>query len=191
MANFNEAYSLVIRHEGGYANDPNDLGGETYRGISRKYNPTWAGWQIVDKVKSERPIKTNEVINEVNLKVLVKQLYKQKYWDRVYGDRIKSQEVANIFFDFFVMTMRGSVKTMQAALNKTGKKVAIDGAMGPNTLAAINSADPASLHNWFKLLRADYHRKRVEKDPSQAKFLKGWLARAFAFEDLKKKVSQA
>jgi lysozyme family protein len=188
MASFDKAYSLVIRHEGGYVNDPDDKGGETYRGISRRYNPTWPGWQIIDRIKQTRPIKFNEIINEVNLKVLVKQLYKANYWDRIKGDQIRSQEVANIFFDFYVMTMQGAVTTMQKALVSQGKRISVDGAFGAQTLAAINAADPASLHDTFKLLRAEYHKRRVERDPSQAKFLKGWLARAWGFEDLKKKV---
>mgnify|MGYP002957326922 CR=1 FL=1 len=39
MANFNEEFKKVILVEGGYVNDPDDAGGETYLGISRRYNP--------------------------------------------------------------------------------------------------------------------------------------------------------
>jgi lysozyme family protein len=35
MADFKQAYQLVLQNEGGYVNDPNDPGGETYKGVAR------------------------------------------------------------------------------------------------------------------------------------------------------------
>ena len=43
MANFDEAFALTMKSEGGYANNPNDTGGETYKGVSRKNHPKWNG----------------------------------------------------------------------------------------------------------------------------------------------------
>ena len=34
LTTFNEIIEVVIKHEGGYVNDPNDLGGETNFGIT-------------------------------------------------------------------------------------------------------------------------------------------------------------
>ena len=48
MANFNEEFKKVILVEGGYVNDPDDAGGETYLGISRRYNPNSKIWNIID-----------------------------------------------------------------------------------------------------------------------------------------------
>ena len=39
MANFDEEFNRIIFVEGGYVNDKDDAGGETYLGISRKANP--------------------------------------------------------------------------------------------------------------------------------------------------------
>ena len=50
---------MVLKHEGGYANVSGDLGGETYRGISRKNFPSWNGWEIVDEKK---PLKYNQIL---------------------------------------------------------------------------------------------------------------------------------
>lgn len=47
--NFLKSYDILIKHEGGYVNDPDDKGGETYKGIARKFNPDWKGWKIIDK----------------------------------------------------------------------------------------------------------------------------------------------
>ena len=53
MSYFLDAYSITLQHEGGYGNDPDDVGGETYKGISRVYNPSWKGWGLIDDYKSE------------------------------------------------------------------------------------------------------------------------------------------
>ena len=37
MAEFETAYYLTNKIEGGYANDQDDKGGETYRGIARNF----------------------------------------------------------------------------------------------------------------------------------------------------------
>lgn len=53
---FQETYQTVIKpHEGLYANNPKDTGGETYEGIARKKIPNWSGWKLVDQVKSQLP----------------------------------------------------------------------------------------------------------------------------------------
>lgn len=51
MANFEIAYNLTAAAEGGYSNNPNDRGGETWRGIARKRHPMWIGWAIVDSIR--------------------------------------------------------------------------------------------------------------------------------------------
>ena len=53
--NFDKALEILLANEGQYANDKEDLGGETYCGISRKFNPSWAGWQIIDKANNLYP----------------------------------------------------------------------------------------------------------------------------------------
>lgn len=54
MADFDKAYFRTCKFEGGYANDKNDSGGETYKGISRVHNPKWGGWKIIDSYKKKK-----------------------------------------------------------------------------------------------------------------------------------------
>lgn len=51
MAEFNLALKRMLGHEGGYSNDPDDLGKETYKGISRANHKNWSGWTQIDKYK--------------------------------------------------------------------------------------------------------------------------------------------
>lgn len=104
MAKFDIEFDKVIKAEGGYINDPDDNGGETYLGISRKFNPQWRGWVYIDEVKKENKnvsntkltslLKANDRITE-----LAKSLYKNMYWDILELDDIPSQDIAHELFD--------------------------------------------------------------------------------------------
>ena len=48
MAKFSISLQKTLAHEGFYSNDPDDLGKETYKGISRIFHPKWNGWTIID-----------------------------------------------------------------------------------------------------------------------------------------------
>ena len=50
---FQEAFDKVVVAEGGYVNDPHDNGGETFMGISRKFNPDSVLWKYVDAEKKK------------------------------------------------------------------------------------------------------------------------------------------
>jgi lysozyme family protein len=53
MADFNIADKLRQQNEGGYANNKADNGGETFRGIARKFWGSWKGWSIIDGIKKQ------------------------------------------------------------------------------------------------------------------------------------------
>ena len=102
MADFNKAFDLIIFHEGGYVNDKDDVGGETYMGISRRAHPNALIWDIIDKVTSKykdvseinRCLKANTELND-----LVKSIYKSDYWAPFNLNKEKSQRLANQIFD--------------------------------------------------------------------------------------------
>ena len=101
MASFDKAYKRVQQVEGGYVFDPDDRGGETYKGISRKAHPNSEIWNIIDNVKKEHGTKEiNSILNynEV-LQKLIRNIYKTEYWDVFELDNLKSQGMANEIFD--------------------------------------------------------------------------------------------
>lgn len=59
-------------------------------------------------------------------------------------------------------------------------KLEVDGVVGDKTISAINKATPEQLKAIANELEA-YYRRLVEKDPSQARFLNGWLKRTDEF----------
>ena len=100
MAKFDIEFDKLILSEGGYVDDPDDAGGETYLGISRKNNPKWIGWEVIDdeKKKGLKNI-TARLKKDVALTNSVKLLYKQNYWDIFELDDIPSQGIAHQLFD--------------------------------------------------------------------------------------------
>jgi lysozyme family protein len=180
MAAFEPAYQIVRQHEGGYANNPADAGGETYAGIARNYWPNEPIWTIVDYYKRVRGgLNTNEIIPDGGK---VEQFYRDR-WAASRAGEINSQAVANIYFDFYILHSQ-AVRAMQEVLNAMGFPVAIDNKIGPQTLNAINAADSNKLHDAYKAKRIAIHNDRVQQNPSQLVFLKGWLQRAASFPTL-------
>lgn len=181
-AAFDPAYSLLRKHEGYYVNDPEDLGKETYAGVARAIHPVWAGWAILDKYKRKvgRPLLTNEVVP--GMEEAVEQFYRSR-WSLSRAGEIVSQDVANIYFDFYILAAR-AVATMQEVLRSMGQNVDVDNNIGSQTISAINAVNPEKLYQKYKSARIEYHKDRVASGAVSAKFLPGWLKRTMDFPDL-------
>ena len=160
MAVFDLAIPTVLLHEGGYVNDPDDPGGETKYGISKRSYPD------VDI--------TDLTIDQA------KAIYQRDFWTPLLLDQVNSQPVATKVLDTAVLIGRGrAVKFLQRAVqNAGGGIVVVDGAMGPHTLAAVNSSSPDLLLSAYRQLLVTYYEGLVEEVPTDEKYLKGWLNRA-------------
>lgn len=125
MAKFIDAYKKVLNNEGIYSNDPDDAGGETYKGISRKANPNWDGWISIDAIKKSHPTTFKGIIKKTpELEKKVQDLYKDKYWDCFELDDVPSQLVAEQMFDTAVnQGQTAAIKFAQRVLDlrETGK----------------------------------------------------------------------
>ncbi len=123
MSNFAKALDVVLHHEGGYVNHPNDPGGETIYGISRRSHPdVWA---------KGRPTLED-----------AKRIYHRDYWLPIKADAMP-YPVALMVFDAAVNAgNRRAAILLQRAL-----RVTADGSIGPVTLAAANRADTRTLVN--------------------------------------------
>lgn len=185
MANFDPIYNQILTHEGYYANREGDQGGMTYAGIARNIHPNWRGWPIVDGVLVFRAgvdLPNNHYINDQLLDQYVRDFYLE-IWRKSWAGSIKNQNVAHLYFDFYVHSQK-AVREVQQVLNALGINVAIDNIPGNQTISAMNSyADPARLHDAIKDQRIKYLYE-VSKYKSNAQFLPGWLARLADFPNL-------
>ena len=60
-------------------------------------------------------------------------------------------------------------------------QVDVDGVLGPQTLAAVKGVTPDELNTLLAVSRIKMIGRIVQKNPSQLKFLSGWLNRAMEF----------
>lgn len=181
MARFEPAFKFLLRDEGGYSNNPRDKGGETYRGISRKYWPQWFGWTLIDgaRWKTDFPkiLNSNQSLNDS-----VEIFYRSKYWNPSFN-LINSQQVASKLFDEAVNMDPGAgfgwaIKCLQQAICKCGISIDIDEKFGQQTLNALNAIHPDELLKEFcSALRLRYL-GIIAEDPSQKVFENDWLKRA-------------
>lgn len=125
MAKFIDAYKKVLNNEGIYSNDPDDAGGETYKGISRRANPNWDGWISIDAIKKSHPTTFKGILKKTpELEKKVQNLYKDKYWDCFELDDVPNQLVAEQMFDTAVnQGQTAAIKFAQRVLDlrETGK----------------------------------------------------------------------
>jgi len=112
MTAFDQAFEIVIGHEGGYSNNSADPGGETKYGISaRSYPNVNIGALTLDGAKA---------------------IYQRDYWSRS-GCDLCDPGLALIVFDAAVNNGVGqAVRWLQAAVGVTAH-----GVIGPATKAAI------------------------------------------------------
>lgn len=189
MADFRAAYDILVSHEGGYAYDPLDRGGETYRGIARRFHPGWGGWKIIDAIKAEMPNDLRRALDtHAELQECVRSYYRIAYWVPIGGDAISCQQLANELFEQAVNLGVGrAVEHLQRALNalnRNGRQypdLIADGRMGPRTLEAIErylDGDPPDyLLVALNVLQGAYYLDFMRRSPDQERFARGWLAR--------------
>lgn len=173
MASFDVAIREVLKHEGGYVYITADSGGETYRGIARKFNPAWIGWGVIDDLKASRPISRGEIIK--NADPYVFDFYKKNFWQPQF-DNIRDQRAANIALDSLTLHgIAGGSLLIQQALNSLGAGLVLDRQIGPKTIQAINNS--TGFVNALITARESFVNDLVKKRPKDAVFLKGWITR--------------
>lgn len=177
MALFLNAYKRTNENEGGYVNDIDDNGGETLFGISRKFHGDdyilKAFWAELDNYKklelSDAEItqlcKNNAIICEGE-----KTFYKKEFWDKMRGDEIKNQKLAENIYDFYVNAGKNAIICLQKLLS-----LKPDGVVGDITLNAINICT-FDLNTMYVDARVKYYISL-----NQPKFEKGWINRAKSF----------
>lgn len=150
--NFNQAFDILLRHEGGFSDHPADPGGQTRYGIT-------------EAVAREAGYRGD--MRELPLDI-AKRIYRNRYWDAVRADELP-ETVRYAVFDAAVNSgPRQAIRWLQRA---AGAKD--DGIIGPKTLAAVRAADPERL-----LRRILAQRLRFMTGlPNWPTFGRGWARR--------------
>lgn len=167
---FNKFLPVILKHEGNYSNNHDDAGKETYAGISRKANPRWRGWVIIDSLKpfhhKKKLYKENEELREA-----IYELYNENYYLPLKLDSFDNEELAIQLFDFAVNAgVKQAVKTLQRIL-----QINADGLVGRQTINTAN-VTKGDLAGVYKQKRIEFYNQIALKGNNK-KFLKGWLNR--------------
>jgi len=156
ISNWDNAFKLMLKSEGGYVNNPADPGGMTNLGVTKA---TWENWVGRESDEAEMRGLTPEKVEP---------LYKKKYFDAVRGDELPAG-LDYLMFDFAVNAGAGrAIKTLQTAVGVTP-----DGGFGPMTMAAVQAVDPVELIEKFSQAKEDFYRSLT----TFSTFGKGWLNR--------------
>ena len=183
MADFNKAFETLKKLEfkdcsdALHKNEGED--GWTFMGIYQKAHPKadiWKELQKYQEIESDPKRLSQLLCNNIHALQEVKNIYRQKYWNRAKLYDVKSQKIAEEIFVFGVNA--GIERAIKLAQKIVGVKA--DGIVGPKTLAALNSYNDKLFDIVFDAGEAEYYESLVRAKKKYAKFENGWLNRAKA-----------
>tara|TARA_Y100000310_G_C20250467_1_gene608854 strand:+ start:104 stop:595 length:492 start_codon:yes stop_codon:yes gene_type:complete len=154
---FEKAMKVLFKHEGGYVDDPDDAGGETNFGISKRAYP------------------------DINIRGLTKEkakeIYWKDYWQKGRCDYIPTF-LAPIHFDMCVnMGIKAAVKVLQITANHKNpesEQIDVDGGLGKLTIRAITNIEPERV----RAFRVMHYARIIERKPRLLKYWYGWFKRS-------------
>lgn len=172
MTGLEQALKFTLDYEGGYANNPADAGGETFRGISRRFHPEWEGWPTLDAMKTDSSFPSNAT-GSGPLYDMTTRFYETQFWDAVHGDELPVP-LAMAVFDCAVHSGPGTaIRLLQSSL-----QIDADGVMGPVTVKAAHDSGQGGVVDYLTA-RAVYLDDIICNKPDQRVWTKNWCKRLF------------
>lgn len=165
MADFKKYAPKLLQLEGGFVNHPEDKGGITNCGITLETFRSFFG--------QDKTVKDLQSMSYG----MWKDIIKAGYWDKVKGDEIENQSLAELIADWCVNSGLSAIRKVQEVL---GCKP--DGIVGPITLSLINSSDAEKLHERIWNARHQFYINIVKRNPRQKVFMNGWMNRLNRFK---------
>lgn len=172
MTPFDAAFRYLFKNEGSvYTNDPDDSGGPTKYGITKKTYERFYGIEVDDaEIEAMTP-------------AIAKQIYAAHYWAPMRGGEIKSVALAIAFFDCAVLYGVGTTRNLiRRALSLCGAPIKLEGKIDDETLGFINLMEGGTqrilLMNTFHNLILSRIKQVIVENPKNEKYRRGWNNRA-------------
>ncbi len=171
MADFEPAVQLTLQHEGGFFHNP--VTGEIVN-----YGVTLAFVRSCGYC----PDPDEAFIHNLTADQ-AREIYRRYFWDRYNIGAIRDQDLANKVFDLTVNmgpgggAREGALTLLQQAVNDCGGNLAVDGHIGPKSIAAINALDPKRLLAAYRARAEGRYRAIAAGNRDLAANLTGWLTR--------------
>jgi lysozyme family protein len=159
MAQFMNVKADLRTIEGGYSNDPDDDGGETNFGISKRSYP------------------------DLYIKSLTFDqacvIYERDFWNKYRLPEIVNQELANkLFFALINTNTKNVIIALQRAIFRCSFPITIDGVLGTETIQNANHAPQNWLIDRLGIELSWWYLAIVANRKNQIKFLESWIRRA-------------
>ena len=165
---FQRFIKVILRHEGGFVNDPVDPGGATKYGISIRLLSRLGELGDIDK---DGDVDIHD-IQAMTLEA-ASEIYHECFYKPLRIEEILDPSLAMQVFDFAVNAgSKTAVKILQESL-----KIKADGILGPKTLAEVNNYSTSTPLMVYRYARNDFYRNLAHQKPTLKKFLQGWLNR--------------
>ena len=152
---FDKALEFVMRWEGGLVDNPDDSGGVTSFGISKRAFP---GLDVENLTKEQAV-----------------EIYRKEYWDRCKCDSLPGRVALVVFDEAVNQGCRAAACDLQEACGAV-----VDGVVGHLTVLSANTVDEAELVKAVIAERMERYRKTVLTHPESEVFVEGWQNRAEA-----------
>ena len=165
MADYKKLKPFILKWEGGYVNDKDDLGGATNKGVTLA---TFRSVYGQGKTANDLRNMTDQQWETI---------FKKHFWDKWRADEIEDQNVAIILVDWLWASGSYGIKIPQRVLGVT-----VDGIVGAKTIAAVNAKDGKSFFKEVRQERIDFIDRICNSRPQNKKFKKGWLNRINALK---------
>jgi lysozyme family protein len=173
----------IVAREGGYVNDPDDPGGATNFGVTihtmRRLGLDLDADGDVDADDVQRLTRAQAV-----------DIFIRHYFERPLIAELPAGLHATVF-DMYVNAGANAVRILQRLLCEMGHSVAVDGALGPQSIKATHAAytqAPQAMVDAYGIARRNYYLRIADRRPASRKYARtraggkgGWIKRAEDF----------
>jgi len=183
----------ILSREGGYVNDPDDPGGATNHGVTihtmRRLGMDLDGDGQVTPADVRRLSRDQAV-----------EIFLEHYYARPRISALPAALQPSVF-DMYVNAGANAVRILQRLLCDMGETVAVDGVIGPKTIAATKAAHAKArdhIADAYGIARLNYYYSLADRRPSSRKYARrrdggkgGWIRRAEEFISARFHLSEA
>lgn len=180
MTSIRDLTMEVIAREGGYVNDPDDPGGATNYGVT-----------IHTMRNLGLDLDRDGDVDPDDVKLLSKAqaagIFEKHYFERP-RIGLLPEELQPSVYDMYINAGGNAVKILQRLLASFGEAVVVDGALGPQTAAAVERVWNDYFVDAYGIARRNYYFSLADSRPSSRKYARsraggkgGWILRAESF----------
>ena len=183
----------IVRCEGGFVNDPQDPGGASNHGVTI-HTMRRLGLDL----NKDGAITSADVRRLTGAQAV--EIFIKHYFVEPRIAHLPKPLQASVF-DMYVNAGSNAVKILQRLIRKFGFDCAVDGVIGPLTIAAAArafDAVPDHMNDAYAIERRNYYFRLADKRPTSRKYARtragrkgGWITRAEEFMAAKYRLSQA